>query len=220
MIKLFEIIENELVFLRDEALMIKEFKAIWNRVRSMSGDNDGRKKKLNMLELQYVQKMGEALYDSNLYVGFSDKEKHERIVEDFGFPDGWKPDDAVVAAVKKYIDIQLKYSPSINILRESYEALMLSGSAINMLKTQVEGLVSINRDAIEAGLHGPEEIAAATEVSKAVVAITTDILKLSKEIPTSVAKIQAFEASIREEIGKKGSLKSGGKEIGLFENPM
>jgi hypothetical protein len=218
MIKFFEIVNNELVILRDEFILIKEFKVIWTRLRSMEGDRDGRYKKLNTLECAYIQKMGDALMDSNLYAGFNEQERDTRIRQDIGLPKGWSPDSFLKTAIDKYCEIQTEYSPSVVILKNIHQSLMLSGNAISSINKQLTGLVKRNNDLIGDEMS-IEETVTVTENSKAIVALIGEVLNLGKTIPKTIAEIQAFEASIRKEIGSKERVKSSGKKVGLFEDP-
>jgi hypothetical protein len=219
MIKFFEVVNNNLVFLRDEVLMIKEFKAVWARNKIMEGDHDGRKKRLNQLEFMYIQKMADVLLGSNIYAGFSDKDKDAKIREDLGMPKGWNPDDTVRAAIVKWSQIQATYSPSVYILKNMLQGLMLSGSAIETINKQLNSLIETNNNMISDNMT-VEDVVLATENSRAIVALIGDVLKLGKDVPKTISELQSFEASITKEIGAKSEvIKSGGRKVGLFEDP-
>lgn len=219
MIKFFEIVNNNLVFLRDEALMVKEFKALWQRTKIMEGDHDGRKKRLNQLEFIYVQKMSDVLLGSNIYAGFTDREKDAKIREDIGMPKGWNPDSVVRVAIEKWVEVQATYSPSVYILKNMLQGLMLSGSAIETINKQLQSLIHTN-DSLISDNMSVEDVVLATENSKSIVALIGEVLKLGKDVPKTINEIQTFEANITKEIGAKETVvKSGGRKVGLFEDP-
>lgn len=219
MIKFFEIVNNELVVQREELLMVKEFKLIWTRVRGMETDNDGRKKRMNTLELMYIQKMADCLMQDNIYAGFSDREKHHKVKADIGLPTGWEADTPVREAVSKWIEIQMTYSPSVHILRNIHDGLMLSGNAIQTINKQLVSLIATNNNLISNDMN-VEDVVTVTENSKAIVQLIGSVLDLGKRIPNTINEITNFEKTIRKEIGEKTSpFKAGGKKVGLFENP-
>jgi hypothetical protein len=99
--KILEIDQKGNLVVTPEALMIKEFKAIWDR--------DTNKNKVNALEeLSFVFWKG--YYDTIYDKYSSNKEKDEAITNDVITQKGWKPDTVIDAAVDKYIEVQETFS--------------------------------------------------------------------------------------------------------------
>ncbi len=93
--KVFEL-QNGFPTITVEALMIPEFKKIWDRDKS--------KDKIKAYpELQYIFFSG---HFKSLYLAFDPKTREERLVDDFIKIKNWKPDQAIIDAISKYKEFQ------------------------------------------------------------------------------------------------------------------
>lgn len=104
MIKLFKY-EGYQVIVEPEALMLKPFKAIYNRDRS-------KNKNTAMQELAYIYFMTDPRSDYQYLVDSEDRSK--AIIDGEGMPDTWKPDKLVLAAIEFY----KSFNPTSSLLLE------------------------------------------------------------------------------------------------------
>ena len=109
--KLFDIEKGKLV-LNPTTLWIPEFKKLWDRDKKKNKDKA-------IAELSYIVFMYS--YQSP-YQAYSEGEREEKVRGDFlkDFPD-WEPDEAVLAAINKYHELQ--DSISLRLLRSTKLAL-------------------------------------------------------------------------------------------------
>ena len=115
--------EGNLVFSK-HALLIKQFKEIWDRDRSL-----GHRKALQ--EFMYVYCMSDYKSEYNGY-GI---EKEKTIIEDVITIKNWKPDEVVKDAIEKYNELQLTSSmrhlmsikKGLESLTEYYKTLIFDG---------------------------------------------------------------------------------------------
>nr|DAF16352.1 MAG TPA: hypothetical protein [Crassvirales sp.] len=104
MIKLFKY-EGYQVTIEPEALMLKPFKAIYNRDKS-------KNKNTAMQELAYIYFMTDPRSDYQYLTDADDRSK--AIIEGEGMADTWKPDNLVLAA----IDFYKSFNPTSSLLLE------------------------------------------------------------------------------------------------------
>jgi len=93
-------IKNGLLTISPEALMIKEFKKIWNRDRS-------NKKDKALKELAYIYHVTD--YQS-VYRNFHIDTRESKIILDIFDDRQWKPDNEIHEALNKYMDLQTTLS--------------------------------------------------------------------------------------------------------------
>lgn len=115
-------IEGNAVFPNPETLLIPPFKDIWDR--------DKNKDKWNAIkELAYAEFMTSQL-KTNPYKGYEEETKKELILNDIIKDKDWKPDELVLAAIDKIIDIQTRgsfsyrsYLTAINVKQKSEDMI-------------------------------------------------------------------------------------------------
>lgn len=90
--KLFKFEDYKLV-ISEEALLIKDFAAIWKRDRTVD-------KKIALMELGYIYFLVDPRSDYSFIL--DETEKSEIIKKQEGLPSKWKPDDLVKSAIDTY----------------------------------------------------------------------------------------------------------------------
>lgn len=225
--QLFIVRENELQINVDYVREITEFNLILRRQTSMKGDMDGRKKKLNLLELLYVKLMADSrLQNGSIYAAMEDKEKSRKIAEDIGLPEEWKPSPEIKNAIRKYDQILTKYIPSVKILLELERALNASARSIGYTVEQIHELYDIVDD-MKKSLKSDKELSRMEQLKNlgtindtlnSINSTVTNLLKMSTAIPNNIATIREMRSIVLEEEQKANTIK-GGKTKGNREDP-
>jgi hypothetical protein len=104
-------IENNKVQYHPEALLIHEFKTIWDRDKSKGKDTA-------VQEFAYIVFLTD--YKSP-YKSFSEEARKDRIIKDCITIKNWQPDEIIINACKKYIELQ--ETPSMGLLRDAESAV-------------------------------------------------------------------------------------------------
>lgn len=109
--KLFDIINGN-VIMNPTVIWIPEFKTLWDRDKSKTKERATR-------EITYVIFLHSF---QSPYQAYPEKEREIKIINDyFKTESDWRPDDAIKAAIKKYLELQ--DSAALRLLRTSKKAL-------------------------------------------------------------------------------------------------
>ena len=123
-------IENGLPVISAEALLIPQFKVLYDR--------DKTKDKSNCVkELAYIYFSTD--YQS-IYLSYTKDIREERLSEDFMGNKTYKPDGKVIAAIEKYDELQ--QTPTMNFLKAARNAMQATEeyfNSIDYFKTDVTG---------------------------------------------------------------------------------
>lgn len=104
-------LDNGKVKFSPEALLVKEFKALWDRDSSKQKDNA-------VEELAYVFYMSD--YKS-VYLAYDSSARELKVIGDVISKKGWKPDDKIKEACSKYAELQ--ETPSMGLMKDAECAL-------------------------------------------------------------------------------------------------
>jgi hypothetical protein len=104
-------LQNNYPSISEEAILIKEFKAIWDRDKS-------KDKEKALSELAYVYYLSD--YKS-VYAAYSPKDREEQIIQDIIMDSKWEPDEVIKAACAKYEELQ--NTPTLRFLKSQINAL-------------------------------------------------------------------------------------------------
>lgn len=97
--RLIEVSSDGKLTITPEALMIKEFKAVWNKYKDKNKANE---------ELAFIYWM--AYYNSVYDVYLTEKEKVEAIKADVISDKNWNPSEITKAAIDKFKELQMTFS--------------------------------------------------------------------------------------------------------------
>lgn len=214
---------GNLVINRQEVLLITQFAVLFKRRKGMTGDSEGREKKLNTLEMAYVKYMADALLDNNLYAAFEKPERSKKIIADIGFPADWQPDEAVEAAIEKYIEIQETYAPSAALLNSMQRGLKTSSRSVDAFASQMNVVLKQVEKKVEdimtsdAGLDDAA-VAAINTLNSVAFNNMDRLIALSSTLPKALESIEKLSIQVKKETGKSKDLK-GGQEKGRREDP-
>lgn len=204
--RLLKVNENLDIEIDGEILEIAEFKYLQKRIRSCKEDKDGRRKLVAKKELAYVYHMGSP---DSPYMSYSDKERPKRLAVDlFGdiSPD-WRPDEVIQQAINKYKE--LTHYPSVKVLCTLRESLLSTNLIVNKMTQQLE------QNMLEEKYK--KDIVNKSGVVKTGVQIMLDdiasLLKIAKEIPSSIDIIEKLEEKVIKERGEKASRVKGNQYI-------
>lgn len=96
---------NELPILDASFRAIPTYRIVFERIRRIEGDHDGRKKKQNIKEAAFIHlytcfqiKAGQP----NPYWKYSEEQRYDKLVDDLDMPEGWKIDEDLQAAINLY----------------------------------------------------------------------------------------------------------------------
>lgn len=119
MTELFEPLEGGLHYTVNPSLRyIDEFNKLIRRDRGSGGDFDGRKKRQATKELAFIFHM---CHHSSPYQQYLEEERKERLGDDLFEDSDYEPDDEVVAAMKKFIE--LTRTPLSRLLDSAHTAV-------------------------------------------------------------------------------------------------
>ena len=214
---------GNLIINRQEVLLITQFPVLFKRRKGMTGDSEGREKKLNTLEMAYVKYMADALLDNNLYAAFEKPERSKKIIADIGFPADWQPDEAVEAAIEKYIEIQETYAPSAALLNSMQRGLKTSSRSVDAFASQMNVVLKQVEKKVEdimtsdAGLDDAA-VAAINTLNSVAFNNMDRLIALSSTLPKALESIEKLSVQVKKETGKSKDLK-GGQEKGRREDP-
>lgn len=204
-----------------EVLANTKFAAIMRRVSKMDGDSDGRKKKLNTLEIIFVKLYGDSWYLSSSY-GILDKaERVREIKKDIGLPDDWYPDDVVKAAVKEWVYIQSTRNPTLGVLVSLQRGLKSTQNTVEIFnkstKLAAKKVEELEKAALERDLT-PEELKSYEIYNGMLIDNVDRVIKISEKMPKALKSIEELINKIREEQAGTPTAR-GGKTVGRREDP-
>lgn len=224
MLNLFTIEGDQLVFNKDEALYIDEFYQIYKRKKTMVGDQDGRRKKMAILELLFVKKMASLLFSDSIYIALPDERRIKTIAKDVGLPKSWKPDKQVMKAVNKYREMIKTLIPTAATLVALEQGMMVSSDALNVMTNniseEIENLNRLKKIAKRSDLNEDKQayISSLTETSKTLSKLIMDLMKIGKGVPETISNVEQLRVVVSKEVNNARK-KKGGKDIGRRENP-
>ena len=217
MIELYTIVDGVIKPCIPEIMNIAEFAAVWKKVKTMKGDSDGRKKKLNTLELLYIKMRAEADYESSIYYGLSDEDRHNKIVKNHLLPSSYRPNTDVLKAIKVYKDIQNTYIPTARILNALQRGLMFSADAIDSYTQQIQSLLAANQAQLNNVLAGKmeegESIQSVLEINSLIQANLTSMLTIGQKLPKTLDEIAKLKNTVKEEKGATRRLSGGRRKF-------
>lgn len=108
--RLFDL-DNKKVKIHPEALLVKEYKVLWDKDKSKTKDNA-------VQELAYVVFMADF---KSPYMYYADEARSEIVIRDCVNIPNWKPDKPVLAAIEKYKELQR--TPSMGLLEDAQTAI-------------------------------------------------------------------------------------------------
>lgn len=113
------IIRDDLTAYPDPSIVeIKEFKELVKRKKLIEGDKRGDKKLRNIRELAYIYHL---CSHKSPYAQFDESIREKEVIDAIFRDEEWKPDEVVLAAKKKYIELNKTHS--LLILESAYEAV-------------------------------------------------------------------------------------------------
>ena len=165
-------LQNRIVVISPEALLIPEFKEIWDR-------DNSKHKEVAMAELSYVYFVSD--YKSIYRSGISEGELHAVVAKDFLKDEAYEPCPAVRLAMKKYMVLQ--ETPSMRLL-------MASLSTVDNLTVYLQHVDLSERDSRDKPVYKPSDI---TNSLKSIGGIVESLHKVRSQ----VEKEQQTAASLR-----------------------
>lgn len=180
--KLFKF-EGYRVIVEPEALLLQPFKTIWNRDKSKSKD-------IANSELGYVYFFADPRSDYQYIL--DEDARAQAIKEGEGFPDKWKPDKDIEAAIQFY----KQFKTSSALLLEATRLL------IDKVMTQMKELDLNERD----------------KNDKPVFALNI-ITSTIEKVPGLVIKLNEAEKAIASELKENGGMRGQG-EKSIFEDDL
>lgn len=165
---------------------IEEFKAIVRRKKTCAGDADGRLKVIAKKELAYVYHMAS---NDSIYASFSEKERHQNLLEDVFKDSSYKIDQEVKDAVEKYKALSI--TPALKLIVTLNETLHRTDKIIKALINQLEQnledetykekLIKIG-NAVKTGVQlTVDDVNALIDVAKRVPLILNELENLQKK---------------------------------------
>lgn len=208
---------------RLEVLTIVEFATLLKRRKGMAGDSEGREKKLNTLEMTYVKYMADAIQDNNFYAAFEKSERATKIIRDIGLPKDWAPDEAVEAAIEKYIEIQETYSPTASLLNSLLRGLKTSSRSVDVFAAQMNVVLKqveqkVDDIITQSVVLDDEAITEINNLNSIAFNNMDRLMNIANSLPKALKSVEELTIQVKKETGKAKDLK-GGQSKGRREDP-
>lgn len=211
------IIENEII------LATPEFKKLKDRLVVGGKDLNGYSKTYNKKELLYVFFIADWTGD-NWLAGYSDNERHKAAIKECVLEENFKPDNDILKAIEKYIEIQKEHSPTISALITAKRSLNQAGKFIvdivkqtEILQETVKKLTGLVKD--EEDIKQTSSIMSQINTfNTAIKSNINDLLSTVSTITKYILDIEKLERKVKEE-HKESIERVGNKKFGTREKP-
>jgi hypothetical protein len=196
---LFELKNNNVVF-NPTALMIPEFKKVWERDKS---DKKEKAKK----DLSYVFYMCDY---SSVYIAYPKDIRVIKVNEDFMGISDYKPDEDIGKAMNKYMELQK--TPAITSLMSVRNNLEITTDVLNTIQGDI-------KDNMQSYLG--KDKSSVDDREKALEQTLKNLEKVNKIIssfPVIIKMLTDLEDQVKKQLIQKDSIRGGG-DMGDYENP-
>ena len=215
----FRMEDGKLVLDKDEIRTVPEFRRILERDKGSEGDVDGRKKFRAEKEFLYIYNFIDLRSWLNKG-GYGEKEKHLKALKEADLEEGFRPDNDLKSAIRKYGEIQEATLPTLTTISTLIRGLKtgdaIANSIIGNIETQL-GLHNKRRDE-RAAQNEPTDLANDMAISIALSEQLGVLLDMGNKLPKSIETLEKLEERLKkEEAGD--NLARGGKDIGSRADP-
>jgi hypothetical protein len=218
-IRFFELNKYRVVDLDKEWIStIKEFKKILTRDKGSKGDIDGRKKLQATREFTFIYHYCD--YASK-FSNYSEDDKLKACQLNADLPDDfdYTKDEDIVAAVKKYKDLQ--ETPALKMLAEAREGLHSAHKVIRKIRYYLEeelanlDFSNIVEEDEEDGKNKKKKVDPVTKLTVSL----QNLMKLTNEVAPALKTIKELEEEVKLELGEKKGLR-GDRQKGHREEAV
>lgn len=159
------------------------------------------------------------LHYKSPYRQYGEKQRHDKLVEQLGFPKGWNPkkDEQLQTAIESFKS-EVLGRVSVKSLVSLKEGLITSTNVIDVLKDRIDETIR-DLNLLEADGDDPLEDAKQTDylIDRSITYVER-LLKLSQAVPKTIDTIADLEAKVRKEESMDKTKNRGGEKTGLFED--
>lgn len=216
---IFKVDGHQLVLDKEYIRGIPEFRTILERKIISEGDYDGRKKLYHWQLFFYIKLVGDMFCYTNMG-GYGVKEVHQMAVKDAKLDPAYKPDDEIVAAIKKFTEIQLSLLPTLGTINNVLKGIRLSDKVSQTIIASIEAQLAIyERKIEEANKNG--QTANAADMILLVNGLLDHLANLQK-IAVNIPKTQEVLEKLEERLKKEtagDTVGRGGRSIGNRAEP-
>jgi|VirMetMinimDraft_7_1064189.scaffolds.fasta_scaffold05334_5 hypothetical protein len=184
-----DVLQGTIEFLENEFGAIREFKAVMSKLRKVQGDSQGRYKLQNKRELLYIFFMADWT-GANPYHSLTEVERHHKAVEAAGLERGYVPDEIVLDACNKYIELQQEMSPTTKILVSLKRNMQQSSNYFEGLAEENEKLINVKKSLTL-------ELGGQTDAT-----LLESISEINKMLQSNISAAQKFTVSLEQAIEK------------------
>lgn len=217
-----DILSKQIDIVKDSFWYVKPFKDLYTRKRTMTGDSDGRAKKLNYKEIGYVYLMAE-WSDKNPLNETDEQIRDSKAREWLDMPEDWVVDALVLQCIKEYKLIQYELCLKIktivsarNMLLEVTATLANKAKQTKHLNKQVDAL---NTKLEKANINEvPAIVGMITNINQLVEANAEYGVGIIDKVEKALAKVDKMEQEAKKLYSSK-ALAIGSKVIGNREMP-
>jgi hypothetical protein len=195
--KLWTVINNELVVNRNEIFLYKEFNYLWKRDKTAD-------KLVATEEFKYIWLTCD--FDSHyIQQGLDDEVIHVKAVKEIGLEEFYKPDEYVVAAQNKYREI--RETPSMALLLSLLQGLRSTSEVVKSLNKTIKNKLQLN-DVDSINKFDSNSVA---DNISATLKLIDAMNKIANDVPKSIKQISDLYDRVRAETSEK-KMKAGGRE--------
>lgn len=193
--------ENFAVIVSAEGKNIPGIRRIWVR------DKNQRKTQAHK-ELSYLYFFND--YRSPYY-SLAPAQRHQRLVQELGMPEGWEVDEAMKEATKQYLELILQ-SEATRSLAAVKAGLVSSTEVLNTLRAEIDKHNQLLREWEQGDTEENKE-----GKMLLVIDLVDKLIKLSQAIPKAIATVKQLEEDVKKEQSSDLRIRGGGGR-GDFED--
>ncbi len=198
--KLFTIVNGDIVINKIELLAIPTFKYLLSRDKGIGKDHF---KKQAFNELLYIYYIADKKSLPNTK-GYNDKDTADYAIHICNFGVGWKPDDVIIKAIDIYIKEQSTIST--DTINELVKTFRFTGSVIKKVRASIEDLLNTEK--------------LTKEQASEVLGLIEIIIKFGKDIPQLTRDLNTAISELYKDDDADIELLRGSKEpIPMSANP-
>lgn len=203
--------DGKVVLAKDYLRTIPEFRTLLEKKVLQKGDVQGALKKENFKWFVYIKIVAD-LFSFPNQEGLGEKDVRRQACIEAGFPEDYKPDEDIEAAIVKYKQIQKACLPTLSVLNSTLRALNLSDQIVKGITVNMEVQLEMFNKGINKEQIDEKTILENMVLLNSLIEQIDKVNKLAITIPKTVEVMESLRDKIkREQAGT--NVARGGREL-------